>query len=172
MPISEIAIDIWESLNNFLRIYGKPRKIKLSDFINPSIDMIHALGVIDDNYVLGGANFSNSTTDHRITVPKDERWIPNICTVNRDVESTLFVKIYNKDDINIGMYGYDVAATGQIFLPEIVAQGSCNIGNNNDKLIMKEGDYFKFQFGVAQTGSAFIALRILKIPFNPKDDYY
>jgi hypothetical protein len=170
MPISEIAIDIWESLVNFLRIYGKPRKIKLSDFITPSINMLLGLAEIVTTQTSNAANFSIDDTEHRITVPKGERWMIYGGQMDGDVSGTYAITVCNKDNYQFACLLNASASTVPKYYPEIQSE-TTNMLSSMD-LILKEGDYIKYKYGASQTAGALLNLRYLKLPFNPKDDYY
>ena len=63
--------------------------------------MLYSIGEIIDDVTTGGANFSESDTDHRITVPSNERWIPLMGTCDRDVSATINITVHNKSDTPI-----------------------------------------------------------------------
>lgn len=118
-------------------------------------------GEILDNLVKGAANFSVSTTNHKITVPTGVRWLFFGGRVNRSANATLVIRLYESGDEVILQLQDDAAATGATNYP------------NTDKAEMtvpgmpiplKAGDYINIVFGAAQGATASCSAIVLEVP--------
>lgn len=118
-------------------------------------------GEIEDEVVLGGSNFSESTTQHKITVPANEEWILVFGSINRDNSSTLNVYLFNAADKRLVRLSNEAAATGWSQIPE--APTGATFADKPEGTPMKVGDYLQFDFGAAQGAVAEINMRFRKI---------
>jgi len=112
---------------------------------------------IKDYYLEDASNF-DSTTEHKITVPANKRWIILFGVVNRDVNASLAITVHRSDDKTIGILDSAAAATGRWAFPK-------NEGNYTPKgpIILKAGDYIKFTFSDAQGSGAYIGMQYLEL---------
>lgn len=101
--------------------------------------------------VLGGTNFSESTTHHVITVPAGKRWYHQNIVVTRDVSATLDVGVYDSNDVLI------------YYVAQVAAGADTRNITTSTLRHMQAGDYIDFVFGVAQTAAARITISYLEL---------
>lgn len=117
-----------------------------------------------NNQVTGGANFSDSTTLHKITVPAGKRWFFIGGRTLRDNASTLKIHIHDTSDEVLIQLLDDAAASTE----ECYPQGDITIPANLHatglvKWILDAGEYFKFEYGAAQAGASEITCVVLEV---------
>jgi len=113
---------------------------------------------LKDYYVEDATSNFDSTTEHKITVPANKRWIVLFGIVYRDADASLTITVHRSDDEIIGVLDVASAATGRWAFPR-------NNGNYTPKgpIMLKAGDYIKFTFGAAQGTNAYIGMQYLEL---------
>lgn len=113
-------------------------------------------GKVVDDVTTGAANFSESTSEHRLTVPAGKRWRVLYGAINRDANQTVIVYIYNSAGKALANISGKTAGTGVTFFPDSDAiQLPC--------ILMKAGDTLRFVFGGAQSTAAYVHVRYLEV---------
>jgi len=111
------------------------------------------------NYVKGASNFSESTSEHKITVPTGKRYWIIAGVIGRDQAETLDVSLHNSSDGTLLYMADEAAGTGVINIPNTKNLGPAATG----PIPADAGDYMKFAFGGAQGAAAEITLIVLEV---------
>ena len=104
----------------------------------------------------GKGTFSDSETLHKVTCPANKRLLIHPGCVNRDVNTTLVIGIYNSDDELIGWYQSLGAASGITQFPYNSTSGPIA----PPPFPLKNGDYISFTFGANMNALASIGFQI------------
>ena len=119
--------------------------------------MDHSRLKVLDSQVSGAASFSESTAEHRITVPANKRYILLHGMIYRDTSSTLDVYIVDSGNEKIFHLVDEAAGTGLTNVPE---EG---FAMNRPLILLVEGDYIQVVFGTAQSTSGEVKIRLLEL---------
>lgn len=103
----------------------------------------------------------DSDTAQKYIVPAGKRWLLIGGNVNRDVSSTLLVRLHDAANKVILTLANESAGTGVTVFP--------NGGTNDENfrpigpIILDAGEYVRILFGTAQTGAAWASCMVIEV---------
>lgn len=106
--------------------------------------------------------FSDGTQDHREVVPAGVRWWILGGIINRDQNSTVYVKLLDSSDNTIEQFEYQGAGTGVTAWPSMSAQATQK--NMFFPTPAEPGEQVQFSFGAAQGAAGVCVLRVIEVP--------
>lgn len=106
-------------------------------------------GLIKDNHVAGGSNFSEDDKTHRFTVPSGKRWKCYGGSAKPDVSGTIYADLWNENDEYLGALLAAGAGTAIKHFPEAHTEDFLKF-----PIVMKAGWYIEVVFGASQTANA------------------
>lgn len=112
------------------------------------------MGQLKNDYTLGATNFSESTSDHRITCPAGKQWTIIHILVNRSDAATLNVRIRNASDQLTGYIDNVASGTGTT----VMGSTQASTVTAQMPVILTAGQYIWFNFGAAQGATASCSL--------------
>lgn len=118
-------------------------------------------GKKNDNYVIDSSTFSESTSEHRYTVPANKRWFLIGGYADPDQNATVGVAIYDSSDQKLLNLAYAGAGTALVSYPQSTA--STNVPQLSLPIVMDAGDYLAVVFGAAQAGAAEITCVVIEV---------
>lgn len=119
-----------------------------------------------DNYVIGGASFSDSQQLHKVTCPANKRWFVLGGQTYRDVAATLKVTIKDSSNQELIQFAEDGAGAIEYTWPNSEVVPAAQPSTGLIKWVMDAGDYVEFAFDVNQTAAARLSCVVLEIPRN------
>jgi hypothetical protein len=111
----------------------------------------------------GGSNFSESTTEHRITVPTGKRYYVFCGSVDPDNNSTVTIRVKSSGGKTYGLLMSEAATT------TLKVWGSTVESVNNSRSVsgipypLDAGDYVQVEFGAAQGATSEIVTAWLEV---------
>lgn len=118
---------------------------------------------IHDEHVTTSASFSESTSEHRLTVPTGQRYFVVGGHLDPDNSSTLSVRLKNSADLQIGVMMSESAGTAIKFFGGYAVTNNMSGGLTGGICPLEAGDYVMFDYGTAQGTASVIFCRVLVI---------
>lgn len=117
-----------------------------------------------NNYEIYSASGTlwTSTTVYTAVVPAGKRWFVLGGLINRNVSSTISIRVYDAADKHILNIGETAAATAYTTWPCTVATGS-RLHGGIYPIILDAGEYVTILFGTAQDTSSWATCVVLEI---------
>ncbi len=113
-------------------------------------------GKVKDSQVTGASNFSEDTSNHKITVPAGKRWRLLYGVIYRDQNADLTIALKDSGDKMLNILTYAAAGTGWLNIWQATNYRA------NAPIILKAGDYVLVTFGAAQGAGGIINMRFLE----------